>query len=194
MFLWPVLDPVESIWFDWFHNILTAGGIGQQEGNGYVHAILANTDIQIEDIDKFIGKVRSNGSQQKTSPNILKNNLHKKPTGAWHLLGFQTYSVLVGLKAFTLEVLVPMGVLPRHVACFLLLCTMVLVTGYLTNPYSSVPRKHPCPIPPSPQRFKKSHRSQGPPRGRGCGCFYGPSDSARSLSHSGVEVKLFSGG
>ena len=122
----PYLDPVRTVWIDWYHVLLTSGGLGQHVGNEFVRILTTTTSITLGNLDVFINAVVF--PKHTSQPNhTLEYNFNPKPNSPWRLFAMTTYQTLVCLKAYCDLVLAPLDREDLREPCrvFLLLCTIV---------------------------------------------------------------------
>jgi hypothetical protein len=112
-----VAELPNCIYWDWQHNGVGSGGIGQYELNQFLRAI-KRAGISLADVDAFSRSLTFPRGEPKLRGDFFQTRVRDKPGS--HIRAFAsevlTATTVVGL--FSDQILKPMGVLENHTACF----------------------------------------------------------------------------
>ena len=114
----------DCIYWDWQHNTVASGGVGQYHVNQFVRAIVKE-NISLGDLDDFTSTVVLPRCTCKLRKDFWRTRIVNKPGKHIRAFASEMLTAIMVLGAFVDSVLAPQGSLPEHVKCFNLFRTII---------------------------------------------------------------------
>jgi hypothetical protein len=106
-------DPVDSVYFDFYHCWTCSGGVAQYHVNGFVHAI--KTRITIEQLDEFAANIRLPRRLPKVPKDFFKHHVNNDAQSCFRAFSSELITAAVILHMFCVIKLEAHNAFPEQV-------------------------------------------------------------------------------